>query len=89
MRMIKKFQLDRMTSPIVMMPRGAKILRIVEERNRPIIWAICRNDAPAVKRLIRIFRSEEELPDEPGEYLNTITTLGCEWHCFDGGERIE
>lgn len=87
MRTIRKFLLDRMTSPIIMMPKGSKILRIIHEGNRPVIWAICRDDVPLVKRLIRIYRSEEELPDEPGEYLNTIIALGCEWHCFDGGER--
>ncbi len=87
MRTIKAFRLDRLTDPVVMMPRGARILRISTDGNRPTIWAICRGDVPAVKRLIRIFQSGEELPDEPGEYLNTIITLGTEWHCFDGGER--
>lgn len=87
MRTIRKFKLDRLSEPIVMMPKGAKILKIEVERNTPAIWAICRDDVPLAKRLIRIFRSGEALPDEPGVYLNTIVSLGEDWHCFDGGER--
>jgi hypothetical protein len=89
MRTIRKFKLERITQPIVPMPRGAKILQIVSQSNQPVLWAICRADAPIVKRLIRIYVNGAELPDEPGEYLNTIIFLGEEWHCFDGGERYE
>lgn len=87
MRTIRAFRLDRLTDPVIMMPRGAKILQISADGNRPTIWAICRSDVPTVRRLIRLYQSGEELPDEPGEYLNTIITLGTQWHCFDGGER--
>jgi hypothetical protein len=89
MRTIRKFKLERVTQPIILMPRGAKILRMANQSNQPILWAICRDDAPLVKRLVRIFPNGHELPDEPGEYLNTIVFLGEEWHCFDGGERYE
>ena len=48
-----------------------------------------REDAPIGKRLIRVYTSDEDLPDQPGQYLNTIDELGYEWHLFDGGERYD
>ena len=89
MRTIKKFKLERITDPVLLMPKGAKILRISNHSDQPVLWAICRDDVPMVKRLIRIFSSGDALPDEPGQYLNTISFLGEELHCFDGGERYE
>ena len=69
------------------MPKGSKILKIFSKNGQPIIIAECRSNAPLVNRLIRIYQTGEELPDEPGLYLNTIEFIGNEWHCFDGGER--
>lgn len=89
MRAIRKFKLERITNPVILMPRGAKILRLTNQTKELVAWAICRDDVPLVSRLIRIYASGQELPDEPGEYLNTVTVLGMEWHCFDGGERTE
>ncbi len=90
MRTIKKFKLERITDPVVLMPKGSQILKISSDtRHRPILWAICRDDVPIVKRLVRIFWSGDALPDEPGQYLNTISFLGDELHCFDGGESYE
>lgn len=87
MRTIKKFTFSSVTNPIVIMPKGSKILKIANKRSSPCIYAECRDDAPRVKRLFRIYETGSELPDEPGQYLNTIMFLGHEWHLFDGGER--
>lgn len=87
MRTIKKYDIKSMMDPIVIMPKGAKILELAHKKSMPILWAQVDTDKPLVKRLIRSFSTEKELPEEPGEYLGTIETLGYIWHCFDGGER--
>lgn len=74
--------------PIVPMPKGAKILKLAHKKSSPMIWAMVDTDKPIVNRLIRVFDTNEQLPEEPGEYLGTVETLGCIFHCFDGGERV-
>lgn len=87
MRTIKPYVIHSMSNPVVNMPRGSKILKLANKKSIPTIWAIVDTDKPIVKRLIRTFKTDEELIDEPGEYLGTIETLGYIFHCFDGGER--
>lgn len=66
------------------MPSGAKIAKFSNQTQELVVCAIRRDDVPAVSRLTRIYASGQVLPDEPDEYLNTVTVLGKEWHCFDG-----
>jgi hypothetical protein len=87
MRVIRKYHIESMMDPIVLMPRGAKILKLANKKLKPIIWAMVDTEKPIVKRLIRTFNTEEELPEEPGQYLGTVELLGYVFHCFDGGER--
>lgn len=87
MRTIWKFKLHRISDPIVVMPKGAKIIKVGRKKTHPTIWAIVKPDAPLVRHLIRAFKTGDELPDEPGEYLETVEVLGHVWHLFDGGER--
>lgn len=87
MRYIKLHQINSMMDPIIVMHKGAKILKLAHKKTKPIIWAEVDDDKPLVKRLIRTYQTGQELPDEPGKYLGTVETLGYIWHCFDGGER--
>lgn len=86
---IKGFPLKSIMDPVVLMPKSAKILKVGRKKKEPIVWVMYREDAPIVKRLIRVYTSDEDLPDQPGQYLNTIDELGYEWHLFDGGERYD
>ena len=86
-RVIRQYQIHSMVDPIVAMPRGSKILKLADKKSYPSIWAIVDPDKPMVKRLIRTFKTDEELIDEPGDYLGTVSVLGYVFHCFDGGER--
>ncbi len=88
MRVIKQYGIHSMMDPVVFMPKGAKILKLAHKKSQPIIWAAVDTEKPFVKRLIRTFKTDEELPDEPGQYLGTVETLGMIFHCFDGGERL-
>lgn len=87
MRTIKFYTISTMMNPIILMPKGAKILKLAHKKTNPTICAIVDTNKPVVKRLIRTFKTDEELIEEPGEYLGTIETLGYVFHCFDGGER--
>ncbi len=89
MRSVRKYQISSMLNPIASMPKGAKILKLAHKKSTPIIWAEVDTDKPNVKRLIRTYETDQELPDEPGQYLGTVETLGIVFHCFDGGERSE
>jgi hypothetical protein len=88
MRTIKQYPISSLMDPIVEMPRGAKILKLAHKKSFPLVWAEVNTERPLVKRLIRTFETNEELIDEPGQYLGTVEVLGKTFHCFDGGERV-
>jgi hypothetical protein len=77
-----------MLNPLIAMPKGAKILKLAHKKSNPFIWAEVDTSKPIVKRLVRTFETDQELPDEPGLYLGTVEVLGMIFHCFDGGERM-
>ena len=89
MRVIRKYQIHSMMDPVIAMPKGAKILKLAHKKSAPIIWAMVDTEKPLARRLIRVFQTDEELIDEPGQYLGTVETLGFIFHCFDGGEKLE
>lgn len=86
-RTIWKFSLHSITNPVIVMPKGAKIIKVGRKDHSPTIWAIVKPDAVKMNRLIRVYRAGDPLPDEPGTYLDTIEFIGFVWHLFDGGER--
>lgn len=87
MRTIWKFKFNSITNPIIVMPKGAKIIKVDRKKGELSVWAIVDPNAMLVDHLIRVYRTGEILPEEPGQYLNTIEFLGHVWHLFDGGER--
>ncbi len=88
MRCIKKFEIQSMMNPVIEMPKGSKILKLANKKIKPYIWAEIDTSRCLVKRLIKTYKTEEEMPDEPGLYLGTVELLGYTFHCYDGGERI-
>lgn len=87
MRTVWKFKLSSIMTPVIIMPKGARIIKVGRKKSSPTIWAIVNPDAVKVNRLIRVYETGQPLPDEPGQYLDTIEFLGHVWHLFDGGER--
>lgn len=69
---IWKFLLEIDDVQNVTMPAGARILTAQLQGEALCLWALCDEQAPKVKRAIRIYGTGHPLPLNPGEYIATF-----------------
>ena len=68
MKVIYKYRLPFMETAEVVMPVGAKIIRLEDEKTGPSagqisIWAIVDTEAPKETRVFKLFKTGGEMPD--------------------------
>ena len=72
MRAIWKFDLAVERSPVIEMPRGAKVLCVQTQCGRACIWAIVDSTAPKEPRRFEIRGTGHALEEDPGDYTGTF-----------------
>jgi hypothetical protein len=80
MRTVHKFLLT-VASGDVMMPRGARILRVCPQQGAPRLWAEVDTDQPLEARRFTIVGTGQ--PIETGEYVGTYDSPPYVWHVYD------
>lgn len=78
MKVIYKYRLPFMETAEVVMPVGAEIIRLEDEKTGPSagqisIWAIVDTDAPKEVRQFRLFKTGGAMPDN----IHEAQYLGC------------
>lgn len=78
MKVIYKYRLPFMEVAEVVMPVGAKIIRIDDEQTGPTagqisIWAIVDTEAPKEIRVFNLYKTGGEMPDN----IHEATYRGC------------
>jgi hypothetical protein len=83
MKTIWKFTLKTTDEQVIEMPRGAKLLTVQMQDNRPQLWALVDSVKPNEQRTIATFGTGN--PAEDGEYIGTYQMRGGElvFHVFD------
>ncbi len=87
---IWKYQLKNEARQVVMMPSGAEILSVQQQRGDLQLWAMVDPDLPKQKRVFEIFGTGTTMPDLSSEgrvrrHLATVQV--CQgmlvWHVFE------
>lgn len=86
MRTIYKYTLEVVdeVQTFFTVPKGAKILCVQEQHNRPTLWMEVDTAAETEQRHFVIFGTGEELP-EGGErnYIHSVQIGGYVWHVYE------
>lgn len=72
MKTIWKVEVDVAQDVPIRVPKGARILTLHVQHDRPCIWFLCDPKAEMVERKIFWYGNGHPVPDRPGEYLGTI-----------------
>ena len=86
MKTIWKFELTPNRLQEVPIPLGGQILTVkTKEDNAPVLWALVDPDMPPQERLLGIYTTNTELPDDPGRYIASFTIYDgtLEFHVFE------
>ena len=72
-------------------PKGAEILTVQIQHEKPVLWAIVDPEAPKVKRVAQVFGTGHEVPKGvlfDNQYVGTFQAAGGTfiWHLFLGPE---
>jgi hypothetical protein len=67
------------------MPIGARVLCVQLQDERPFLWAVVDDEAPAETRAFIMHGTGHQLM--PGEYIGTIQLHGFVWHYFSIEEK--
>ena len=81
MKIIWKWRLEPETT--IRMPQDAKVLDVQVQDNEPQLWALLDTDSPDCSRTFRSFSTGVELPDNPGEYVDTFQLGELVFHVFE------
>jgi hypothetical protein len=91
MRTIYKHILQITDTQYVMLPEGAAILAVGEQRNAVCVWFICESDNPRNERhRFDIYGTGNPMPDgDLGTFLGTVLThdQALVWHLFHNGVK--
>lgn len=71
----------------IRMPKGAKILSVQLQNNRPNIWAIVDPKAEMVSRLFVIVGTGEPFDDTDMSYVGTYQQPPFVWHLFEWKDK--
>ncbi|KKK61113.1 hypothetical protein LCGC14_3017550, partial [marine sediment metagenome] len=87
MRKIWKFTLPVTDHPIVLMPKGAKVLSAGVQHGDVQVWALVDPEAPKESRRFRVAGTGHPLEDEVVSlrFIDTVQMLGGSliWHIFE------
>lgn len=74
MKEIWKFELA--PEQTIFMPKGAKILCVQTQFNRPVLWAEVNTKNSVEARNFRAYATGQTLPDNHGDYIGTFQIEG-------------
>lgn len=91
LHVIHKIQLQMVDGQTVLLPKGAKILRVDFQFSKPVLWFLLdKSVIEREPRCITIWGTGEIIVGEPGRYINTmfLQAAGEVYHVFEttGGE---
>jgi len=82
---IWKWDLLIAKTQVLFMPRGATLLSVQVQRDRPVLWALIDKKQPIKDCVIITYFTDDEMPENPGKYIgsyqNKLETLV--FHVFE------
>lgn len=73
LHVIRKIQLQMVDVQTIPLPKGAKILRVDFQFNKPVLWFLLdKSVLEREPRCIAIWGTGETIVGEPGRYINTM-----------------
>lgn len=81
MKTIWKFEFSTVDNPVVAMPRGAEILCVQTQRERPCLWALVDPGQPMQDRHLRVYGT-----GHPVEVVDEVNYIGT--YQLHGGSLV-
>lgn len=83
---ILKYRLPVSDRQVVSLPLGAKILSVQIQRGHPQLWAFGDETAGRSDRVIRMYGTGQDTPNDPGVFIDTIQLNDgyLVFHVFEG-----
>ncbi len=85
MQTIWKFSMDQTGVQAIEMPTGAKIVHVAVQGGAVCLWAQVNPQAVTERRLISVYGTGQEMPDDPGHHVGTFLLSGGQYvfHVYD------
>lgn len=82
---IWKFPLKVTDDQVVIMPRGAKMLRVMPQHGLVCLWAEVDTEEPMTGRSINIFGTGQPMPSDPGRFIDSFMLRdgGLVFHAYE------
>lgn len=87
MKTIWKFSLEMTDDQLVEMPKGAMVLSVQTQHEKPCLWALVDPDQKREERKISIRGTGHPIHGDLGAFIGTFQMHGGAliFHAFDGG----
>lgn len=84
---IFKYELDMQsgTNCLIMMPKGAQVLTVQMQNDKPYVWALVDPEVREISMLLEIFGTGQNIffdDDETRDYIGTFQTGVLVFHVF-------
>lgn len=86
MRTIWKFPLTIARRVSVEIPRDAELLSVQMQGDTPTLWAIVDPEQRRTRRVLAVYGTGWDLPDDLGRFIATFQHEPFVFHVFDLGE---
>lgn len=87
MKTIRRYYLQPNKMQTILLPEGSRILSVQakEEDHRPILWALVDPEKKEQERILALYATGTELPDNPGIYCGSFQLFNgsLEFHAFE------
>lgn len=81
---IFKYEIPVSSNVEVVMPRGAKVLKVDNQRGQICLWALVNTDQPPEKRYLTVVGTGREIHLlSTLTYIDTVVVEPFVWHVFE------
>ena len=80
---IWKFSLQIAAKQSLLMPQGATILSVANQRDTLCLWAVVDPKATPVRREFDVFGTGHTMPELIGVFVGTVLIGSFVWHVFE------
>ena len=87
MKTIYKYQIPLTPQIRLFLPEKAEILTVQIQNGIVTMWAIVDTNTLDAERMLAVYGTDYEIPDNHGKYIATVQYGILVWHVFDLGEQ--
>lgn len=79
---IWKYELEITDEQTINIPEGSVILDVLDQNGTLVLYAMVNPQHPHAEHTVRIVGTGHPLPEEPGDFINSVMMDQYVWHVF-------